>query len=361
MSRKAEKQKTKADKAEARKQKKLAREREKNRTRALKETRKRKEEKAKAAAKKQMAKDAEFRAKKKERLNAAGQLTDEQKIIRAILRLTAGVVVIVGVSVAVMAYRENSAARKALEKQAEAPEETATETVSGEEAAEEELPGEEESTAPDLQDLYPHDGGLYLIPESNDDTSVTGTLLAPWVLHRADYESFKEGDIFALNDVDYIILHISEGDFGKSFTIIRYDQNEKYDEAIRLQDFEERYASEDLIYGTTVAAEESFIKDFGTTDYFADDGYKDDDMIFFYGNALYFPVCYELERKITLNFDGQSELTVPDESMMGDVKYDVSAYLKGEHSLYPPDTMAAKVETEGRQIRKYTVMYVLLP
>ena len=40
-------------------------------------------------------------------------------------------------------------------------------------------------------------------------------------------------------------------------------------------------------------------------------------------------------------------------------EYDTKAYLRGENLMYPPDLMAAKIETEGDRIKKYNVMFVL--
>ncbi|MBR5376918.1 MAG: hypothetical protein IK139_06520, partial [Lachnospiraceae bacterium] len=216
-----------------------------------------------------------------------------------------------------------------------------------------------ESKEDDLKDVYPHEGGLYFMPASNDEDSVTGALLGTCILKKDEYENLSEGEILDFANDKYMILSISKGgEFGTALSMTAYEEDEDYDRVFKEEkSYEDYFGYEKIVYGMTLALEEEQIKQMGAPDYFGDDGYDDDDMIFFAGTSLYFPLTYMMDDGVTLYFDDDCVLTVPDDTMIGDVEYDAKDYLAGKHPMYPPDLMAAKIKTKGNRITKYNVMF----
>jgi len=217
-----------------------------------------------------------------------------------------------------------------------------------------------DSVSENMQDVYPHEGGLYFMPVSNDEKSVTGMLLGTCMLKKDEYEKLEAGDVLDFANDKYMILSISkDGEYGAALSMTQFDEKVDYDQIFEKEDnFEEYFGFEKMIYGLTLDVEEEQIKAMEATDYFKNDGYEGDDMIFFAGTSLYFPLTYPMDEDVTLYFDKDCELTVPDESMIADEEYDWKDYLAGKNSMYPPDLMAAKIETKGNKITKYNVMFV---
>ena len=365
----------------------------KNREKALKESRKKKDRKLKAKAKKNIAKKAEQKAGKKARHKEARKaaLEEFRKKIKRLFSKRNRYILIAFVCCVVLGIvfyaAANSKPVKAPEpeKKAEAPSKN---TVSSDKNSvsendkkekEENRKKKEEtekrelkilsdtgkdtasSVSENLQDIYPHDGGLYIMPSENTEESIKGELMSAVVLKKDEYKKLKVGDIIELDSVNYVILAINKDtEYGTALSMTVYDENEDYKKIIDGdKSFEDYFGYEKLVYGMTIAEEEAQIDMIGGTDYFKNDGYEDDDMIFFAGTALYLPLCKGIDTGVTLYFDKDCELTIPDDTMLKDKEYDYKAYLKGEEPLYPPDLMAAKIETEGDKIKKFNVMFVL--
>jgi len=374
--------------------------RQKNREKALRESRNKKNEKTKAKVKKELAKKSERKASKKARKRAAfktklSELPGTLKrfikkrrvfLVCAAAALLLGIVFYFSVNSGkrsgTAAVKEESAKEKAeVTEETEEPEETAEpvsqdiadkeETVSGDKKAEKKrelkvLSDTGKDTAAsvsfNMQDIYPHKGGIYLMPSENDGESIKGELLAASVYEKEEYEKLEEGQRINISDQEYIVLAVNEdAEYGTALSMAPYDEDKEkeYDKILEgKKSPEDSLGYENLVYGMTVAAEKAQMEFVGGTDYFSNDGYDDDDMIFFAGTSLYFPICYSLDTGVTLHFDKDCTLTVPDETLIKDEEYDMDDYLAGKNELYPPDLMAAKIETEGDRIVKYNVMYV---
>ncbi len=365
----------------------------KNREKALKESRKKKDRKLKAKAKKNIAKKAEQKAGKKARHKEARKaaLEEFRKKIKRLFSKRNRYILIAFVCCVVLGIVFYAAANS---KPPQAPEpEKKTEaplknTVSSDKNSvskndkkekEEKQKKKEEtekrelkilsdtgkdtasSVSENLQDIYPHEGGLYIMPSENTEESIKGELMSAVVLKKDEYKKLKVGDIIELDGVNYVILAINKDtEYGTALSMTVYDENEDYKKIIDGdKSFEDYFGYEKIVYGMTIAEEEAQIDMIGGTDYFKNDGYEDDDMIFFAGTALYLPLCKSIDTGVTLYFDKDCELTIPDDTMLKDKEYDYKAYLKGEEPLYPPDLMAAKIETEGDKIKKFNVMFVL--
>ena len=366
--------------------------REKNRQKALKESRNKKNEKIKAKAKKELAKKAEQKANKRARHKEARKSEWESRIksVKEFFAKNKTAFIIAGVCILALVVflialntgsgnKDTQVVETAKEDKDTKPEETVSEEEADEdeETAKEEEPEDEKrelkklsargkdtaaSVSANMQDIYPHYGGLYFMPDSNDEESVTGSLMEAIIMKKDEYTELKAGETLNLDGQELMLLTVNDsGEYGTAILMTPYDENEDYEKLIKKgENFEEYFGYDKLIYGTTIKAEESQIGYFGGEDYFANDGYEDDDMIFFTGTALYFPLCSTMDTKVTLYFDEDCKLTVPDETMLTDTDLDYKAYLRGEDPIYPPDIMAAKIETEGDRITKYTVMYVPL-
>ncbi len=366
--------------------------REKNREKALRESRKKKDAKLKAKAKKHIAKKAEQKAGKKARHKEARKASLERfkKKLKGLTGKRNRYVLIAFMSCIVLGIIFYFAANHKSEKpevteKAEtvsAPQKSVSsqeETVSEDSEKEEEKETEKDenkrqlkvlsdtgkdtasSVSENLQDIYPHDGGLYLMPDENDEESIKGQLMSAIVLKKDDYEKLKTGEILELEGIQYVLLAVNkDGEYGAALSMTEYEEGVDYEKIIAEEEsFEDYFGYEKLVYGMTVGGEEAQIEMLGGTDYFENDGYEKDDMIFFAGTALYLPLCRSLDTGVTLHFDDDCVLTVPDDTMLKDTEYDTKAYLRGENLMYPPDLMAAKIETEGDRIKKYNVMFVL--
>ena len=361
--------------------------REKNRQKALKESRSKKSAKAKAKFQKQREKAAKQKAVKKVRKLAAKR----EQLRKFFLRITsvsisdrakknlltgAFIVAVIMVNIAVFMTVDFGKNRTKEEETVASGDEfllnepdTQSENAVSADEAEKEEPKEEEkestsfnaakSKEKNLADVFPHEGGLYFMPLSNDEKSVTGALLGTCVLKKEEYDELKEGEVLDFANDKYMILSISRGgDFGTAMSMTAFDENEDYERVFKEEkSYEDYFGMEKIVYGMTIALEEEQIKQMGSPDYFADDGYADDDMIFFAGMSLYFPLTYTMDENVTLYFDDDCVLTVPDDTFIGDEEYDVGDYLAGKHPMYPPDLMAAKIETMGDRITKYNVMF----
>lgn len=361
--------------------------REKNRQKALKESRSKKSAKAKAKFRKQREKNAKQKAEKRIRKLAA----KKDQIKKLLLGITsvslsdsakrniltgAFIIAVIMVNIAVFMTADFGRNRSKEEESVASGEEfllpeendsLSQNTVSEDEEKEEPKEEEKESTSfnaakskeKNLADVFPHEGGLYFMPLSNDEKSVTGALLGTCVLKKEEYDELKEGEVLDFANDKYMILSISRGgEFGTAMSMTAFDENEDYERVFREEkSYEDYFGMEKIVYGMTIALEEEQIKQMGSPDYFADDGYAEDDMIFFAGMSLYFPLTYTMDENVTLYFDDDCVLTVPDDTFIGDEEYDVKDYLAGKHPMYPPDLMAAKIETMGDRITKYNVMF----
>ena len=382
-----EKKKTSAEKKASELSEAEKRQREKNRQKALKESRSKKSAKAKAKFQKQKEKAAKQKAVKRVRKHEAKK-EQVRKFFRRItsvsipdsakknLLIGAFIIAVIMVNIAVFMTVDFGKNRSEEEESVASGEEfllseendTQSEnTVSADEEKEEPKEEEKESSSfnaakskeKNLQDVFPHEGGLYFMPLSNDAESVTGALLGTCILKKEEYDELEEGEVLDFANDKYMILSISRGgDFGTAMSMTAFDENEDYERVFREEkSYEDYFGMEKIVYGMTIALEEEQIKQMGSPDYFADDGYAEDDMIFFAGMSLYFPLTYTMDENVTLYFDDDCVLTVPDDTFIGDEEYDVGDYLAGKHPMYPPDLMAAKVETEGNRITKYNVMF----
>jgi len=382
-----EKKKTSAEKKASELSEAEKRQREKNRQKALKESRSKKSAKAKAKFQKQKEKAAKQKAVKRVRKLEAKK-EQIRKFFRRItsfslpdstkknLLIGAFIVAVIMVNIAVFMTVDFGKNRSEEEESVASGEEfllseendtISQNTVSENEEKEEPEEEEKESSSfnaakskeKNLQDVFPHEGGLYFMPLSNDAESVTGALLGTCILKKEEYDELKEGEVLDFANDKYMILSISRGgDFGTAMSMTAFDENEDYERVFKEEkSYEDYFGMEKIVYGMTIALEEEQIKQMGSPDYFANDGYAEDDMIFFAGMSLYFPLTYTMDENVTLYFDDDCVLTVPDDSFIGDVEYDVGDYLAGKHPMYPPDLMAAKVETEGNRITKYNVMF----
>ncbi len=374
----------------------------KNREKALKESRKKKDAKLKAKAKKQLKKKAEQKAGKRARHKEARKaayksFTEKTKkrieklfskrnrkiLIAFAVCLCLGIIYYFAANTKRSGQTEeqiNEAAAATEEKSASSQEEVSEDRVSEDEAAVEEKEDEKDkeperelkklsdtgkdtaaSTEKDLQDIYPHEGGLYIMPSENDEESIKGQLLSTIVMKKDEYEKLEAGQTVDLDGVEYVVLAINkDGEYGTAMSLTEFKEDVDYKKIIENEDsFEDYFGYEKLVYGMTLAGEEAQIEMIGGTDYFENDGFEDDDMIFFAGTALYLPLCRSLDTGVTLHFDDKCELTVPDDTMLKDKEFDYKAYLRGEDELFPPDLMAAKIETQGDTITKFNVMFVL--
>ena len=372
----------------------------KNREKALKESRKKKDAKLKAKAKKQLQKKADLKAGKRARHKEARKASLEsfkerfKKRLKRIFsrrnrRILIAFLICLAIGIAFY-FAVNGRRNPVLTGQAsetakpeQKKESLSEEKVSEDKGAKKEEPSQNElkeetpkrelkklsktgkdtasSKEKDLQDIYPHEGGLYIMPEENDEESIKGQLMSTIILKKDEYEKMNAGDVIELDGVRYVILAINkEGEFGAAMSLTIFEEDKDYEKIIKEEEsFEDYFGYENLVYGMTLAGEEAQIEMIGGTDYFADDGFSDDDMIFFAGTALYLPLCKSIDTGVTLYFDEKCELTVPDDTMLKDTAYDYKDYLKGENKLFPPNLMAAKIETEGDRIVKFNVMFVL--
>ncbi|MBO4375266.1 MAG: hypothetical protein J5829_09195 [Lachnospiraceae bacterium] len=361
--------------------------REKNRQKALKESRSKKSARARAKFQKQREKAAKQKAVKRVRKVAAKKEQIKKFFLRISsvslsdtakknILISAFIIAVIMINIAVFMTIDLNRSNKDEEETAsleeefllEEEEETPSEnTVSSDEEKEEE-PEEEKkesssfnaakSKEKNLQDVFPHEGGLYFMPVSNDEKSVTGALLGTCILKKDEYDALNEGDVVDFADDRYMILSISRGgDYGTALSMTAFDEDEDYERVFKEEkSYEDYFGIEKIVYGLTLALEEEQIKQMGSPDYFADDGYDEDDMIFFAGMSLYFPLTYMMDEDVTLEFDEDCVLTVPDDTFIGDEEYDVKDYLAGKNTMFPPDLMAAKIETDGNRITKYNVM-----
>lgn len=363
--------------------------REKNRQKALKESRSKKSKKAKAKFRKERKKKAEQKASKKVRKSAARK----DRLNKLVLKITsfslpenvrknilfaAFFIAVIMINTAVFMTSNGRQTDPDKEDQIIASEEEfllpedEEDTLSGDEVSADEVKEEPEeepkssssfnaalSKEDNMQDVYPHEGGLYFMPVSNDEESVTGALLGTCILKKDEYEALEEGQVVDFANDKYMILSISRGgDFGTALSMTAFDEDEDYERVFKEEkSYEDYFGYEKIVYGLTLQLEEEQIKQMGSTDYFKDDGYDEDDMIFFAGSSLYFPLTYTMDENVTLYFDDDCALTVPDDTMISDEEYDAKDYLAGKNPMYPPDLMAAKIETKGNRITKYNVMF----